>query len=174
MRFFFRDASDAKIFGDKLNKPTKIDPFVVDGHCVDKCKQKTAERFCPTVNFYFVRTYYIPSIDGEQISQQQRKIRPTGMSVAPLAHDKGCIIASAAFFGYFLSPPKESNVQKRLSCATTKIQRAAATDSSRSTSKHVFGMFEFATVNREKQHEYQHEEKYQRRKRVHFGVNADL
>ena len=26
-----------------------------------------------------------------------------------LAHDTGCIVASAAFFGYFLSTPKESN-----------------------------------------------------------------
>ena len=27
-----------------------------------------------------------------------------------LSHDAGCVIAGAAFFGYFLSLPKESNI----------------------------------------------------------------
>ncbi len=49
------------------------------------------------------------------------KIRPTRdvvpadrTSAAPLARDTGCITASAVFFGYFLLPPKESNVQRTL------------------------------------------------------------
>ena len=35
-------------------------------------------------------------------------------------------------------------------------------------------MFELPTVYREQHDENQHEEKYQRRERIHFGVNADF